>query len=201
MQLKSKSAKRKLLTLGLFLLMFAILAYGTYAYYTTDKIATNVITAGNIDITLVQEQVVGDTVYNVPFVDVAEFLPGEALSRVTSVVNSGDYDSYIRVALDFLLYSENGFAISTASNEIENPVTVDVNDVDWTYANGFYYYNNPVAPGEATKPLFTTVSFNANAGKTFENSTVYLDIDAYATQVVNNGTNVFEAEGWPVPEE
>lgn len=200
-QLKSKSAKRKLLSIGLFLAMIAILACGTVAYYTTDKIATNVITAGNIDISIVQQQISGDVVYNVPFVDVTEFMPGEQVSRVTSVVNSGGYDVYIRVSLDMLLYTDNGFAISSATTEDENPVTVDVNTTDWTYQDGYYYYNEPVAPGAATKPLFTTVSFSSKANKTYEDSTVYLDIDAYGTQVINNGDNVFEAEGWPVPEE
>lgn len=199
MKLNSKSTKRKLLTFGLFFVLLGVLAYGTVAFYTEDSIATGVITAGNLDIKLIQQEKFGDDFYNVPFETVTNLLPGQNISRVTSVENCGAYAAYVRVSVNLVITLNKGYSISSAP---ENPVTIDFNSTDWTYnGDGYYYYNYPVEPGAATTPLFTTVSFSSKIGKVFENSNANLKVDAYATQVVNNGANVFEAAGWPEPKE
>ena len=199
MKFKNGSAKRKLLTFGLFFILLGVLAYGTVAFYTEDSIATGVITAGNLDIKLIQQEKFGDDIYNVPFENITGVAPGQTVSRIVSVENCGAYAAYVRVSVNLIITLEKGYSISSAP---ENPVTVDFNTTDWTYnEDGYYYYNHPVEPGAATAPLFSTVSFSGALGKTFENSKANLKVDAYATQVVNNGANVFEAAGWPDPEE
>lgn len=199
MQLKPKSTKRRLLTFALFFILVSVLAYGTIAYFTDRGSSTSLITAGNIDIKLIQQQKFGDQTYNVPFDNVTDLLPGESVSCVVSVENCGGNTAYIRVDVELVIKITDGFSIATAPT---NPVIVDFNEEDWTkHSDGYYYYNEPVEPGMATKPLFTTIAFTTGMDNTFENSTANLRVLAYATQVANNGENVFDAEGWPEPKD
>lgn len=197
MQPKSKSTfnrQRRLLVFSLFFLLFGVLVYGTVAYFTTDQTATSLITAGNIDIKLIQKQEFSSGEYFVPFDNITDLMPGQSVSRVTSVENVGGYDAYIRVDVELLLILNEGYSISVAP---DNPVHIDFNTTDWTYKDGYYYYNEILPYGEATAPLFTTVSFSKDIDNSLMNSTANLKVKAYATQVANNGTNVFDAAGWP----
>ena len=73
-----------------------------------------------------------------------------------------------------------------------------MNTEDWTeLEDGFYYYNDVLKAGDTTSPLFTSVIFDKSMGNLYQNCTVNIDVQAQATQVANNGTNVFEAKGWP----
>jgi len=194
MQPKSKSVQRRLLIFSLFFILFGVVVYGTVAYFTKENTATSVITAGNIDIKLIQQRQFESGTYNVPFDSITDLMPGQSVSRVTSVENCGGYDAYIRVDVELLIVLNEGYSISVAP---DNPVHIDFNTTDWTYKDGFYYYNHSLAYGEATAPLFTTVTFTDNVDNSLMNSTANLRIKAYATQVANNGATVFEAAGWP----
>lgn len=66
------------------------------------------------------------------------------------VKNTGDNDCYVRVRV-------------TVSPEEQ--LDINWNTTDWTYKDGYYYYNkvlkadsNEAGEGESTSPLFTTVS-------------------------------------------
>lgn len=75
---------------------------------------------------------------------------------------------------------------------------MDFNDTDWTAGeDGYYYYNEILAPGEVTEPLFTTVSFDTGMNNLYQNSTAAVDVAAYGVQADNNGDTVQEAQGWP----
>ena len=47
--------KNKLLVLGAMVCLIAILAAGTLAYFTTNAVTHNVITSGEIDISIVEK--------------------------------------------------------------------------------------------------------------------------------------------------
>ena len=198
MQHNSKSVQRRLLIFGLFFILFGVMIYGTVAYFTTNQLATGAITAGNIDIKIIQQRQFEAGIYNVPFDSITDLMPGQSVSRVTSVENCGGYEAYVRVDADLLIILNEGYSISVAP---DNPVHIDFNTTDWTYKDGYYYYNEPLPAGEATAPLFTTVSFSKDIDNSLMNSTANLKLKATATQVANNGANVFEAAGWPEPEE
>jgi len=197
MRLKSKSAQRKLLTISLLLILISILSYATIAYFTGTEVATNVITAGNIDITLVEKKAISGELYSVPFEEIVGVMPGEKYSKETFVINAGDFDAYVRVEVEVLFTKNNNIPITTT----DNPIEIDYNTTNWTFKDGFYYYNTVLGPGEATEPLFTTVSFVDTMDNSFGNSKGNVKVLAYATQVANNGDSVFDAQGWLLSEE
>ena len=81
--------KRKILLLAMSLCMVAILAVGgTLAYFTDTDAAQNVFTVGNIDIDLVED---------FDEEEAQDILPGEVISKVVDVANTGSNPAYVRV--------------------------------------------------------------------------------------------------------
>ena len=78
-----------------------------------------------------------------------------------------------------------------------DPVSLNFNDTDWTYSDGYYYYNRPLEPGKTTEPLFTTVTFDPLMGNEYQNATAHVKVIAYAVQSANNGDSPQAAKGWP----
>ena len=180
--------KRKILIVSVLAICVAILAAGSLAYFTADTKAHNVITTGGVDITL-NEWANEDRTE--PFEDRTGVMPGAEVTKIVEVENTGSGSAWVRVQLTVELYSE--------SEEQMDPkyVTLDINDTDWTYSEGYYYYNRALAPGETTVPLFTTVTFDKQMGNEYQNSTAYVEVKAGAVQSANNGTDALSAAGWP----
>lgn len=183
--------KRKITAVAMIAVCLSIVIYGTNAYFTSEEKAHNVITSGNIDIDLVEMAKNGDKL--VPFENVTGVMPGQEVSKIVTVKNTGGQPAYIRIKLDK--------AITLADGSSENVdlglLSYDLNKEDWTAKDGYYYYNNALGAGEETQPLFTTVTFAEKMGNMYQNSTAEINVQAQATQVANNGADVFEAAGWP----
>lgn len=180
--------KRKFLILSVLAIMIAILAANTLAYFTADTKAHNVITSGGVSIEL-KEWANDDRTE--PFEDRTGVMPGAEVTKIVELTNTGTAPVWVRaqVVLD----------VVNADKEMLDPkyVTLDFNETDWTYFDGYYYYNRALAPGETTEPLFTTVTFAPTMGNEYQNSTAYVEVKAGAVQSDNNGTDVFSATGWP----
>ncbi len=79
-----------------------------------------------------------------------------------------------------------------------NDLDLDLNDEDWTEGtDGWFYYNEILAPDETTEKLFTQVTFPTSLGNAFMNARVEIDVLAQGVQSQNNGVTVQEAAGWP----
>ena len=77
-------------------------------------------------------------------------------------------------------------------------VIYNINNEDWIYKDGWYYYKKIVKQDEITSNLLTEVYFNINdITIEYPNSKVKLDINAEAVQAENNNEKVLEAVGWP----
>lgn len=180
--------KRKFLILSVLAILVAILAANTLAYFTADTKAHNVITSGGVDIVL-NEWANEDRTE--PFEDRTGVMPGTKVTKIVEISNTGTAPVWVRaqVQLD----------VCGADEEPLPPeyVSLDFNETDWTYLDGYYYYNRALAPGETTVPLFTTVTFAPEMGNEYQNSTAYVEVEVGAVQADNNGTDVFSAAGWP----
>lgn len=186
-----KNTKRKVLALTLAVALVAICAVGSVAYFTDRGTATNVITTGGVKIDLLETAVKDGEL--VPFENVVGVMPGGDVSKIVEVKNIGESDAYIRVSVDKALTLAEG-----QEGEVDlSLVTLNFNTEAWTEADGYYYYNSPLKPGETTAPLFTAVSFSADMGNLYQNSSLTVNVSAQATQVANNGTNSLTAAGWP----
>ena len=182
--------KRKILILSVLVICLAMVAAGSLAYYTADTKAHNVITTGDVAIRLNEW---ADEARTEKFESPVGVMPGTEVTKIVEVENVGTGSAWVRVELTVEVWSSDKEQLSP------DPVTLDINDTDWTYQDGYYYYNKPLAPGEMTAPLFTTVSFDEQMGNEYQNAEATIDVLAYAVQSANNGEDVLSANGWPLP--
>ena len=120
-------------------------------------------------------------------------MPGDVIDKIVSVTNDGANPIWVRIRLDrsILLAGE-------AADVDFNVLGLDLNDEDWTEGvDGWFYYNEVLAPGETTENLFTQVTFPTSLGNEFMNAEVEIDVLAQGVQSQNNGLTVQEATGWP----
>ena len=187
--------KKKFIAGAVVAICLSLVTYGTLAYFTHEDTATNVITSGNIKIEL-QETAITEDGQVVEFEqsqDRFNVMPAQSVSKIVKVQNTGDNDAYIRIAIDKAINLAEGVE-DTPDTDL---ISMDFDYDNWTLKDGYYYYNKPLAPGETTEALFNNVKFDPAMDNMYQNSTAIINVDAQATQVKNNGTDVFTAAGWP----
>lgn len=188
--------KRKIFICALLVICLSLTAFGSVAYFTAESTATNVITAGNLDIALKETAIPADGGDPVPFTNPVGVMPGVAVSKIVQVENTGSQPAYVRVSV--------ATAIQLAEGVTGEPdtglVSMNIDLTHWTEKDGFYYYNQPLQAGAVTEPLFTTVTFAAEMDNLYQNSTATVHINAQATQTAHNGASALEAAGWPAAE-
>lgn len=183
--------KRKILVLAVSLVCLSLTAYGTAAFYVASDTAHNIITTGGVDIIL-QEWADENKTEPFPENGVTGILPGTSETKIIEVKNKGAAPAYVRVSVALSMR----LADSDEAGKTEL-VRLDIDTENWTERDGFYYYNEPLEPGQVTVPLFTTVSFDGDMDNEYQKSTLYIDVNAYAVQTANNGTSALTAAGWP----
>ena len=187
---------RRMLIASLVLLLCIGGLGSTAAYYSTQAIATNVITSGNIRAEIREW---ADEEMTIPFQNYTLAMPGTEATKVVTVLNTGDYDAWVRlrVAKGYELAApQTRDALAQAQAE-EELIHLLINSNDWTEKDGWYYYNNILKPGELSAPLFTAIILDWALGNVWQGATVTIDVDMDAVQVANNGSTVLEAAGWP----
>lgn len=181
--------RRRLLSILLsaaLLALVAALAVGSIAYFTHEDTAVNVITTGSVGITLHEKTASGED-----FPKEGVFvMPGDTVSKIVTVENTGEAPCFVRVALEEGVNNE----LLSADGCLE----MDINTADWTYKDGYYYYHNVLIPGETTNALFTEVHIVGDAvTNEYMNADFNINVSAYAVQSDNNGSSALEALGWP----
>ncbi|MBR5252004.1 MAG: SipW-dependent-type signal peptide-containing protein [Oscillospiraceae bacterium] len=193
--------KKKLFSLSLVICCIALVAFsGTMAYFTADSTADNVVTTGKIDIDLreVTLEVDPQSGQPMPFEDVDGIMPSQAVDKIVTVHNINNAaPAFVRVsvATNITLAPKYAASQDVADNSL---VTADFNTTDWTYLDGYWYYNQVLDKQSASEPLFTKVTFSEDMGNIYQGATVTIDIVAEAVQVKNNpGQTALTAQGWP----
>lgn len=188
--------RKKTVTIASLLLCLALLGCSTIAYFNTQDTARNVITTGDIDIEL-QETAINGAGEEILFEESQErfnVMPGEEVSKIVRVKNTGSNPAYIRVEVQKSIVLADG-----VSGDVDiSLINFDFDSENWTLGeDGRYYYNHQLNPGESTAALFRNVTFDAAMGNLYQNSTATIKVSAQATQAQNNGNNVLDATGWP----
>lgn len=165
---------------------------GTLAYFSDDAKADNVITTGGVDIELKEMAIPEDGGDPVPFEDREGVMPGMEISKIVTVVNTGESPAYVRVKVGKEIVLSNG----SSENVDSSLIYYNTNTKDWTEKDGYYYYREAVEPNTETTPLFTTVTFDKEMGNMYQNCTAHINVSADAVQVANNGSSALEAAGW-----
>jgi len=188
-------SKKKLFVMMALVIVIAILGTGTLAYFTTKAVVHNVITTGGVGITL-EEKMLDENGNEVDYENPKDHVsPGEPVSKIVRVKND-DEPAWIRVRVDM--------RVETPRDEMDprEDITLDYNTEDWTYKNGWYYYNDILPSGQRTTPLFEKVNLSGEGmGNEYQNSTIYIDVKAQAVQAANNPpqveNDVTTVQGWP----
>lgn len=186
--------KRKILCLSVIVIMLAILAAGTIAYFTAEGRAHNVITTGSVEIELKEW---ADENKTVPFKDLEGVMPNTTVTKIAEIKNIGKSDAWIRVKI------KKSIELKHEGNPDTNLVELNLNDRDWITYGEYYYYKNALKPGETTTPIFTSVTFKAAMGNEYQDAKATVDIYAQAVQTANNhatGGDVKTVKGWPASE-
>lgn len=185
--------KRRILACAVLIACLSMGAYGSFAYFTADATATNVITAGNIKIELKETAIPEDGGDPVPFEDQTGVMPGQVISKIVQIENTGGQSAYIRVKVE----KEISLAEGVNGDPDLSLVICKFNTGKWEEKDGYYYYKEALQAGETTEPLFTEVVFDKTMDNMYQDSKAEIRVYAQATQTANNGTSAMEASGWP----
>ena len=118
-------------------------------------------------------------------------MPGTKVTKIVKVENTGTGAAFVRLYVEKNVYGADQKPMES------DPVSLNFNDTDWTYSEGYYYYNRPLEPGKTTEPLFTAVIFDPLMDNEYQNATAHVKVIAYAVQSANNGDSPQAAKGWP----
>ena len=208
--------KKRLVLGSALVLLAALMAWGTWAYFTTDAHVTNVITTGTIQITL-NDTMTGAKPTEDGGLLLTGVMPGVAVEKKVSVTNDNAAtagDAWVRVKVDTTVTSapnDDGQTHTLGSTFAHGQETLDAVEIgfDTTGAdarwipqtvteqdeNGqdrpvtYYYYKTPLTRGEKTSDLFSTVTLNRFLPNEYQGCTVNIAVSAQAVQVKNNNNN------------
>lgn len=186
---------RKMMTIAASLIAIIMLIGGTYAYFTTEGRVRNSVSASNVKIAINVRDAAGNDMKNKTLIVV----PGMSAGRIVTVSNVGREPGWVRVRA--VLIDEGtrkeigaGGIIQDEGSEVSAAL---VNTDDWTFKDGYFYYNKILAPSETTSALMERLDFAFSMDNEYAGSEIGFDIHAYATQSKHNGEKVMEAKGWP----
>ena len=179
----------KFLTIAFIAIAFTFYTQTTLAYYSTVGKATNVVTSGNIQF-MIHETTDQGTAFPEEGVYI---VPGDIVSKKVSVENVCEHPFYLRVKLVY--------GVDSQELSAKDCFKLNIDESNWQYANGWYYYKGVVEPGETTPDVFTKVEIvGSKVDNSYLGKTLTLSVVAHAVQSENNpveGTDTFTASGWP----
>ena len=117
----------------------------TIAYFSNTDTINNIFTTKEYA-----------SVYTEEFVSPDNWLPGDTTEKTVEVENTGDVDQAVRISLTEEWKSKNGDTLSglidsngVLTDEEENSDKAAIinfsDNNDWTYDNGYYYYNYKIS--------------------------------------------------------
>ena len=184
--------KRKVLLIAMAIVACSFAGAGSLAYFTANEQTENVITAGNVKIELCRETKDGKPLLQGGMKGI---MPGQVVDQIAYVKNTGQNTAWIRVRPVTSAVLANGKEMG--NEEMGEQIQLVLNQEDWSEQDGWYYYQEPVEAGGQTAAFFTAGAFDQRMGNEYKKCTVFLQVDAQAVQWANNGSNIWDAAGWP----
>ena len=184
-----KNMKGKLAVFAFVAILLTCLTQSTVAYYSAIGKATNVVTSGNIRF-MIHEKT--DSGADFPTEGVY-IVPGDIVSKQVSIESDCEHPFYLRVKMVY--------GINAAELPVEDCFKLDIDESNWQYHEGWYYYNGIVEPGQTTPHVFSHVEIvGAKVDNRYIGKTLELTVVAQAVQSENNPiteNNTYTASGWP----
>ncbi len=190
--------KKKIFSLSIIVICLAILATGTFAFFTAENTAHNVVTTGGVRIAIVEKRLTEDgSLEDFPEEGIVGMMPGESASKIVTVTNTGASAAWVRVRIEESILTPDGTELPLTTRTGDRILNYEIDPELWLYQDGWYYYALPVEAGEATPVLFDQVHFAISMTNEYLVGTAHVRIFAHAVQTANNGATVLEAQGWP----
>ncbi|MGI6151928.1 MAG: TasA family protein [Christensenellales bacterium] len=196
---------KKIIAVAAAIILAAIgIVGGTLAWFTDEKEVTNVLTTGNIEISL------SETITEFPVI-----MPGALVEKDPTITNISGNDQQAYIRASFQLFDDNDEALDDANiikainDAILNPLDENgdpAGSSNWIKdtGTGWYYYTGELDVGaENAITFFERIKFD---GETFDNKykdlTFKVKIFVQATQVANQSVPAytpaeFKKLGWP----
>ncbi len=181
--------KLKLAVVALAAALAAFMGQATLAYYQAVGTATNVVTSGNIRFIIHETTDQGkefpkEGVY---------IVPGDVVSKKVTIENDCGHPFYLRV--------KPVYGIDSGELSAEDCFKLNINEEQWEYYDGWYYYKATVDPHETTSQVFSHVEIvGAEMDNAYLGKTLTLTVNAQAVQSENNPItdgHTYTASGWP----
>lgn len=186
--------KKRILSLALAVVMVALVAVGSMAYFTDADSKVNTFTTGDVQIEVREENADGT-----PFTQDQKLLPGELVNKYVYVDNKGPNDAYVRVTfmwpkqydeitgIQFWRYWNTKWSLANKSKDVTTyPDTLWTTTIDGDEYTCFTFYCD-----EAVEAGKTAGDFRIMSTFYIPTSFDWVDKDA-GIYTVGNGANKVE---------
>ena len=181
--------KLKLATIALIALVLTLFSHESLAYYSVIGKTTNVVTSGEIQF-IIHERTDQGTEFPKEGVYV---IPGDVVSKEVTVESDCSHPFYLRVKLVY--------GVDSKELSAEDCFKLNINQADWEWHDGWYYYKQTVQPGQTTPEVFSHVEIvGSKVDNDYIGKTLQLTVVAQAVQSENNPVTdgkIYTASGWP----
>lgn len=156
------NAKKKILSLALAASLAAVAIVGSsLAYFTDKEQKDNVLTIGNVDITLTEPGWDAEGSKDAP-----DAYPGEPLRKDPTVKNEGKNPAFVRIKVEGLDCLGEGNMITYRTDYVDDTLGENwVNGED-----GYFYYTQVLEVGETTDALFDQIVIPTTVTNGFDGS-------------------------------
>ena len=181
--------KIKIFVVALVAVLMTFVSTTTLAFYQTVGRATNVVTSGNIRFIIHETTDQGkefpkEGVY---------IVPGDVVSKKVTIESDCEHPFYLRVKMVY--------GVDSKELSVDDCFKLNINEDDWQFYDGWYYYKGIVNPKEKTKDVFSHVEIvGSKVDNSYLGKTLTLTVKAQAVQSENNPITdgkTYTASGWP----
>lgn len=181
--------KLRFCVIALIAMLLTFFSQGSLAYYSVTGKATNVVTSGNIQFSIHET-----TDQGLPFPEEGVYiLPGDVVSKRVTIESECEHPFYLRV--------RPVYGINSEELSVEDCFKLNIDEAQWKWVDGWYYYLGIVEPKAETPAVFSHVEIvGSKVDNAYLGSTLQLTVEAQAVQSENNpieGNDPSSALGWP----
>ena len=185
--------KIKIFVIALLAACMTFTSQSALAYYQTVGKATNIVTSGGIQF-MIHEMTDQGTEFTREGVYI---VPGDIVSKEVIIESDCNHPFYLRVKM---IYGVDSKELSA-----DDCFKLNINEENWEYHDGWYYYTDIVEPGETTPKVFSHVEIiGSKVDNSYLGKTLNITVDAQAVQSENNPLTdgkTHTASGWPLEDE
>lgn len=120
---------------------------GSIAYFTSSVDFENIFKTATY-------KTITSEVFEAP----SNWAPGQTIPKTITTYNDGSISAAVRVSMTQEWVTQTGARVANAPSDA---VIINlINQADWTYSSGYYYYNTFLEPGKRTTSLMSSVTLN-----------------------------------------